>query len=335
MYITARTLDDLLRKVYELLLKSTNHFEASKGPLTEIPGVLLKIRNPRTRLSRTEKRGRLFSCLGELIWYLAGTNKLEFIRYYIPEYSESSDDGDTIYGGYGPRLFGKGENNQVFNVIQLLKAKRTSRQAVIQLFSGADLLKPRKDIPCTCTMQFMVRNDRLHMFTTMRSNDAYLGLPHDVFTFTMLQEIIARSLGVELGEYKHAVGSLHLYDKDIKAATQYLSEDWQSEVPMPAMPIGDPWPSIKMLLKAEENIRNGKEVGLNSLSLDSYWRDLVRILQIYNYTADPQKMPKVAPLRKQMTSDVYHQYLLKRHSSRLKLMQVPEQLKMFQESAPK
>jgi thymidylate synthase len=37
------------------------------------------------------------------------------------------------------------------------------------------------------------------MVTTMRSNDAYLGLPHDVFCFTMLQEIIARSLGREIG----------------------------------------------------------------------------------------------------------------------------------------
>lgn len=334
MYITARTLDDLLRKVYGRLLKSTNHFEASKGQLTEISGVLLKIQNPRTRLSRTEMRGRLFSCLGELMWYLAGTNKLAFIEYYIPEYHASAN-GKIVYGGYGPRLFGKGANNQVFNVIKLLQTKRTSRQAVIQLFGAADLLEPKNDIPCTCSMQFMIRNDKLHMFTNMRSNDAYLGLPHDIFTFTMLQEIIARALGVEVGEYKHAVGSLHLYDRDIKSAEQYLSEDWQSEIPMPAMPVGDPWPSIQILIESEKKIRSGEDVYLNSLILDPYWKDLVRILQIFNYTADAKKMPKVASLRKQMASDVYHPYLLKRHASKLRLQQVPEQMIMFSETSGK
>ena len=58
----------------------------------------------------------------------------------------------------------------------------------------------------------------------MRSNDAFKGLPHDVFCFTMLQEIFARTLGVHVGVYKHAVGSLHLYDKDRQKANQYLKE---------------------------------------------------------------------------------------------------------------
>jgi len=40
-------------------------------------------------------------------------------------------------------------------------------------------------------MQFMVRRRRLHLLTNMRSNDAFIGLPHDIFAFTMLQEIMA------------------------------------------------------------------------------------------------------------------------------------------------
>ena len=60
----------------------------------------------------------------------------------------------------------------------------------------------------------------------MRLNDALVGLPHDVFCFTMLQEIVARSLSVELGGYKHAVGSLHLYKTHVDAAHQFLEEGW-------------------------------------------------------------------------------------------------------------
>ncbi len=65
----------------------------------------------------------------------------------------------------------------------------------------------------------MGRGSNLHMSVTMRSNDAYMGLPHDVFCFTMLQEMVAKTLGLELGEYYHYVGSMHLYMSDIEAAT--------------------------------------------------------------------------------------------------------------------
>src|SRR5690606_18825384 len=135
----------------------------------------------------------------ELLWYLSGSNKLDFICYYLRHYKKFSDDGKTIHGGYGPRLFDLRGNNQIENIISLLRRKRDSRQAVIQLFDANDLAEEHKDIPCTCTLQFLVRQDRLHLVTSMRSNDAFWGLPHDIFSFTMLQEIMARSLDLEIG----------------------------------------------------------------------------------------------------------------------------------------
>ena len=213
-YMIEKSLDDLLKRVLIQLLKSKNHVKTSRGPTTELDGVLLKIVKPRARLSRTERKGTLFSCLGELLWYLAGTSDLEFIKYYLPDYEKYSDDGRTIYGGYGPRLFNmRAHYNQIENITKLLSKRPRSRQAVIQLFDARDIVEEHKDIPCTCTLQFMIRKSRLNMFTNMRSNDAFLGLPHDVFSFTMLQEIVARTLGIELGSYKHAVGSLHLYEE--------------------------------------------------------------------------------------------------------------------------
>jgi thymidylate synthase len=212
MYMTAETLDDLLVRVYTKLLNSKNRIAPGKGQATELNGVLLQIKNPRARLSRTEQKGTFFSCLGELLWYLAGSNELAFIQHYIADYEKYSDDGKTIFGAYGPRLFAMRNVNQIDNVItRLRRAGGHSRRAVIQLFNAEDLVDEHEDIPCTCTLQFMVRDKRLHLFTNMRSNDAYLGLPHDVFAFTMVQELIARSIGVSLGTYKHAVGSLHLY----------------------------------------------------------------------------------------------------------------------------
>jgi thymidylate synthase len=135
--------------------------------------------------------------------------------------------------------------NQIDNVVKLLRRKPTSRQAVVQLFNAEDLLKDFSDIPCTCTMQFLVRKGSLHMVVHMRSNDAFLGLPHDVFAFTFIQELISRSLGLRLGTYKHMVGSLHVYDADKMKVRKFLREGYQSRVAMPRMPKGDPWPNLK------------------------------------------------------------------------------------------
>jgi thymidylate synthase len=305
-YLSERTLDDLMRAAIEQIQKCGTRIHSSKGWNTEISGLVLELNDARARLSRTEDRGKAFSCLGELCWYLAKTNELEFIEYYISHYRHSADNG-VVFGGYGPRLFKlRGNVDQVSNVIDLLKRKRSSRQAVIQLFDGNDIVGEHKDIPCTCTLQFMVREDKLCMFTNMRSNDLIKGFPHDIFCFTMLQEIIARSVGCEVGTYKHAVGSLHYYDKDARHVANYLDEGWQpTEGIMPPMPLGDPWPSIHALLKAESAIRKSQSfVDIKLDHLDAYWADLARMLQVF-WCKKSKKKSRLKDLRAAMISNSY------------------------------
>src|SRR4029453_8927030 len=100
---------------------------------------------------------------------------------------------------------------------------------------------------CTSTLQFVIRDHRLNLMTTMRSNDAYFGLPHDIFCFTMLQDLIARSLDIELGTYVHSVGSLHVYEEKIDFVSRYLDEGWQQSMEMPPMPPGDPWRYVESI----------------------------------------------------------------------------------------
>ena len=201
-----------------------------------------------------------------------------------------------------------GQYNQIENVLALLKKKPSSRRAVIQLFDAGDIARHHKEIPCTCTLQFMVRNGRLHMFTYMRSNDAFLGLAHDIFAFTMLQEIMARAIGVEIGTYKHAAGSLHLYDRHKKVAQQYIDEAFQSRVPMPPMPTGDPWRSIQVVLEAEYRIRNGNALDASALNIGPYWEDLVRLLQIFRFFKNGDTR-KIVQLNERMMSDVFAPYI--------------------------
>lgn len=330
MYLAADSLDDLLFKVYKQILARGTAIKPSKGDARETSGMLLKLSAPRVRLSRSESRGLLFSCLGELLWILAGSNRLDFIQHYIPSYDEFSDDKKTIYGAYGPRLFGKTPNDQVARVIQLLKDKRDSRQAVLQLFDRTDTLESHKDVPCTCTLQFMVRDSRLHMLTSMRSNDAWLGLPHDVFTFTMLQELVARSVGIELGEYKHAVGSLHLYDEHHDKALRFLNEGWQTHRPMPPMPKGDPWGAVKSLVDFEKKVRTGHgAIPTPPATMDPYWDDLATLLTIHKAGLVPNNQPEIRRLKRRIHDDVYSTYIKKRY----KLTSDKDQLSIFDDRA--
>jgi thymidylate synthase len=302
MEIRKETLDDVLRELYPPLIGSNERIMTSRGYTRELLGVLFKITRPRARLSRTETRGKAFSCLGELLWYLSGSNNLEFIKYYIPDYVKESEDKFAIYGAYGPRLFCLRENDQIANVIALLRKNPNTRRAVIQIFDSDDIASERKEIPCTTTFHFMVRDNRVHMLTTMRSNDAYLGLPHDVFCFSMLQEIIACSLGIELGTYRHFVGSMHLYDRDLSKAEEFVSEGLQSRIEMPRMPDGDPWPSIKKVLGAEMLVRSKEAIDANAVGVEPYWADLIRLLQIFAGV-------RIDGLKAAMTSKIYNAYI--------------------------
>ena len=229
MFISAETLDDALLKLYPALLARSHEamtIKASRGETAEVIGALIEIRNPRARLSRSETRGKLYSSLGELLWYLSKDNRLDFIAPYVPRYSDESEDGVTIYGGYGPRLFGPNGEGQVKRVIGLLTERPTSRRAVIQIFDKEDIANNHKEVPCTTTLQCFVRDEKLDMVVTMRSNDAYFGLPHDVFCFTMLQEIIARSLCRDVGCYRHFAGSMHIYKERWDDAQHFVDEGY-------------------------------------------------------------------------------------------------------------
>ena len=60
---------------------------------------------------------------------------------------------------------------------------------------------------------------------------------------------------------------MHLYDCDRKHAEDLIAEGYQARVPMPPMPIGDPWPSISATLDAEKRARAGEQFDANDLQL--------------------------------------------------------------------
>lgn len=324
MHIVENNIDDLLRASFEALLEKGNNCSGTKGSYRELIGVTLELTNPRARLSRTETKGHVYSCLGELFWYLSGKDDAEFISYYVNEYLHYTETDNTIAGAYGPRMFGmEAESQQFKQVLELVKKKQSTRQAVIQIFDSGDLTDPpKKDIPCTLTLQFLLRDDVLHLVVSMRSNDAYKGLPHDLFCFTMLQELFAVAISTELGKeirlgtYKHFVSSFHVYDKDLANVETFFGEGFTatSEI-MPPMP-DNSYSQLGQVLSLEEKIRLGHNIDLNELQLSSYWSELITLLKIFSiYRSDSSCKDKVRDIEqvaKKLVTAGYKQFIHKK-----------------------
>jgi len=121
-------------------------------------------------------------------------------------------NGETFHGPYGTRI-----GAQLEAVIRRLQSDRDTRQAVITIWDpllDAFRTTQAKDVPCTTMLQFFIRNDKLVMHVTMRSNDAWWGTPHDWGQLSQLQLALANVLGIEAGDYYHHAVSFHLYERD-------------------------------------------------------------------------------------------------------------------------
>jgi len=115
-----------------------------------------------------------------------------------------------FHGAYGPRLAA-----QLSAIQMTLEKDVDTRQAVATIWDPRlDLGVKQPDLPCTVSLHFLIRKNRLILHTHMRSNDVWWGLAYDVFQFTQLQLTMANMLGIEAGPYYHHTTSLHLYEKD-------------------------------------------------------------------------------------------------------------------------
>lgn len=160
----------------------------------------------------------------EAAWILSGDNRVDTIRRYSKFIWEFSDDLYFYNGAYGPKIV-----DQLTYACDVIVDDRDTRQSVIDIWRP----NPRtsKDIPCTLSYQFLVREGKLHVVQTMRSGDAWLGYPYDAFNASMLAGyvmlLLKKRAGIELevGSHTMQVGSLHVYEKDWPGAEEFLRDD--------------------------------------------------------------------------------------------------------------
>ncbi|WP_040714200.1 thymidylate synthase [Nocardia takedensis] len=217
--ITAGSANELFALACHALLNTGTKVSPRSMPTIETMGAHLHLTDPRRRLvdlAPTRVINPAFA-VAETMWILSGSDD-PWIFDYNRNLLRYTDDG-RLQGAYGPRMrrWG-GRIDQLAGVRDILTRDRDSRQAVIQLYDPARDTRGHRDVPCTLNYRFFVRENRLDMHTTMRSQDLWLGFPYDVFAATTLHELMAGWLGVELGDYHHHLDSLHLYDSHLALA---------------------------------------------------------------------------------------------------------------------
>ncbi len=151
----------------------------------------------------------------EFKWYLTGKpyiKELGSIYGKVPKiWEQMANEQGYVNSNYGYQWE---RNNQLDNVIKMLRRNPDTRQATISIYDGKEMNLYSKDTPCTYAIQFTVVNDRLNMCVTMRSNDLWYGFCNDQYCFARLQQIVSEETDYELGSYYHFAHNLHLYTKD-------------------------------------------------------------------------------------------------------------------------
>jgi thymidylate synthase len=225
--------------------------------------------------------------VGEFLWYERGSNLLQEIAYYSSFWKKISDDGVTCNSSYGKRIYSSEskDGNQWEYVKNILQKDKNSRRAVMFISDRNDCNIRTKDLPCTLSLQFLIRDNLLHLIVNMRSNDLFLGFCYDVSIFTLWQEKMLNELKVtypkiSMGYYYHNVGSLHIYERNfetIKKSVQFPHDNTIN--PLFNMPQINNLAELQYVFEFEESIRNKNKISNQHQTLnDNFCQWLIHAL---------------------------------------------------------
>lgn len=216
--ITGRTFAEVYDKLLISLLEEGKEV-SPRGMLTkELMQETFCIEDPNSSLIYIPGRNfSLVHAIHESLLIFCDDNHVKVAGYFNKNIAQFSDDGTTLYGSYGHRIA-----TRMQGVLGKLKEDHDTRQALLTIHRVDDSIVKTKDPPCTITLQFTIRDEKLNMHVYMRSNDIVWGTPYDVFVFTTIQKVFANTLGIPIGKYYHTATSLHMYERDFEKCREYI-----------------------------------------------------------------------------------------------------------------
>lgn len=118
--------------------------------------------------------------------------------------------------------------DQMQNAINTIINNPYSRRNVISGWNVGEIenLIKNKDSappPCHTLFQFYVADNKLSCQLYQRSADVFLWVPFNIASYALLTMMIASVTGLELGEFVHTFGDVHIYNNHFDQVREQLS----------------------------------------------------------------------------------------------------------------
>ena len=207
----------------------------------------------------TTKKLHLKSIIYELLWFLRGETNTHYLNQHgVSIWNEWADTEGELGPVYGKQWRSwEGANGQNFDqitaVIAEIKRNPDSRRLIVSAWNVADLPDMALS-PCHCLFQFFVVNGKLSCQLYQRSADVFLGVPFNIASYALLTMMIAQVCDLEVGDFIHTFGDVHLYSNHIEQAHLQLTRDLR------------PLPTLKMT----PSVKNIYDFNFDDFTLENY-----------------------------------------------------------------
>jgi thymidylate synthase len=185
----------------------------------------------------TTKKLHLRSIIHELLWFLKGETNIAYLKENgVGIWDEWADENGELGPVYGKQWRSwEGTNgqtiDQVSEVINQIKKNPDSRRLIISAWNVADLPKMAL-MPCHALFQFYVADGKLSCQLYQRSADVFLGVPFNIASYALLTMMVAQVCDLEVGEFIHTFGDVHIYNNHLEQVNLQLS---RKPFPLPTM----------------------------------------------------------------------------------------------------
>lgn len=179
----------------------------------------------------TTKKVHWKSVVHELLWFLRGDSNVAYLKEngvsIWDEWARPDGELGPVYGVQWrswPSPDG-GTIDQIAKVIAEIRARPDSRRLLVSAWNVADLDKMALQ-PCHALFQFYVAEGRLSCQLYQRSADVFLGVPFNIASYALLTHLVAQVTGLEVGDFVHTFGDVHLYQNhEVQADLQLTREE--------------------------------------------------------------------------------------------------------------
>lgn len=175
----------------------------------------------------TTKKLHLKSIIYELLWFLKGDTNIKYLNEHgVSIWNEWANEQGELGPVYGKQWRSwQGANgttiDQITDIVTQIKNNPDSRRMIVSAWNVAEL--PNMALmPCHALFQFYVADGKLSCQLYQRSADVFLGVPFNIASYALLTMMIAQVCDLQLGEFVHSFGDVHLYNNHIKQATLQL-----------------------------------------------------------------------------------------------------------------